>query len=58
MEAHGMSQVDFARKSGTHAAAVCHWLSGRREPGISNLTKLIKALPCVRVDWLITGENL
>jgi transcriptional regulator with XRE-family HTH domain len=58
MEMHDMSQVEFAEKSGTRTTEINHWVSGRREPSIANLARLLKALPHTRIDWLITGENL
>jgi transcriptional regulator with XRE-family HTH domain len=58
MEMHCMTQVEFAEKSGTRPMEINHWVSGRREPSIANLARLLKALPNTRIDWLITGENL
>jgi transcriptional regulator with XRE-family HTH domain len=55
---HDMTQVEFAEKSGTRPMEINHWVSGRREPSIANLSRLLKALPRTRIDWLITGENL
>lgn len=58
MEMHDLSQVEFADKSGVSPMEINHWVSGRREPSIGNLAKLLNTLPNVRIGWLITGEEL
>ena len=57
MEAHNMTQTEFAEKSGCQLAEINHWVSGRRQPHVSNLARLIRVLPHARLDWLIAGGN-
>lgn len=52
---HGMTQAEFARKSGVQPMEINHWVNGRREPSRANLAKLIRALPRTRARWLIAG---
>jgi transcriptional regulator with XRE-family HTH domain len=56
MEAHEMTQTEFATRSGCSLTEIGHWVRGRRQPGVTNLARLIRALPGVNVRWLIAGD--
>jgi DNA-binding XRE family transcriptional regulator len=57
LESAGVSQVDLATRSGVSAMTINHFLGGRREPSVSNLSKLLKALWWCDARWLITGQR-
>lgn len=52
-----MTQTAFAEKSGCRLMEINHWVSGRRQPNVSNLARLVRVLPHARLDWLIAGET-
>jgi len=43
LELSGMTQAQLAKRAGLHPTAINHFLTGEREPRISNLRKLSKA---------------
>lgn len=52
-----LTQADLLQPMGvTSRGAIGHYLSGRREPSIEQLSKLAKALNC-SVEWLVSGEE-
>lgn len=53
----GKSQVDFASISGFSAQNINHFITGRREPTLGSLAKLLEAMPEVNARWLITGSR-
>lgn len=54
---HGMTQASLAEKTGFAPSEINHWVSGRRQPNLENLAKLIKALNRVNIYWLIVGSK-
>jgi transcriptional regulator with XRE-family HTH domain len=55
MKGHGMTQTEFAARSGCSLTEIGHWVSGRRQPGVTNLARLARALPETNILWLVTG---
>ena len=45
LDALGMSQVELAERSGLTQAAISQILSGKREPTLSSICALLKAVP-------------
>ena len=43
-ELSGLSQAELAGKADIHPTAIAHMEAGSREPGLKNLTSLVKAL--------------
>jgi len=51
-ESRGLTQADFAKKTGLQAAAISHFETGQRAPSFDNLRKLSDALT-VSIDYLL-----
>ena len=41
----GMTQAEFARRSGLSETLISNYMSGRRQPAVENLCKILSALP-------------
>lgn len=52
----GITQDELAKKAELHSAAISHFTSGRRTPGMTNLVKICMALNCSADELL--GINL
>lgn len=50
----GLTQASFAKKLGVTQGAISHWLTGRREPDLTDLEAIANALG-VTPEWLIHG---
>lgn len=48
----------FAERIGVLPSALSHVLSGRNKPGADFLEKLLRAIPYINANWLLTGEGL
>lgn len=57
-EAQGKSQADIARISGLTCAAICQIENGKREPSLSSILKLQKALRNISLDYLVKGDDM
>lgn len=55
IEVNGMRPMDFVQKTSLSATHVSHFMNGDREPSLSNLAIIIKALPGVDARWLVCG---
>lgn len=53
---HGMSQKEFAKKSGVTEAAISRYLSGERRPGANAAMAMASTLG-VSVEYLMGGEE-
>ena len=51
MEHHGLTQQEVAQRCGWQQPLVAAYLTGAKEPGITNLAKLAEAVGCV---WRLT----
>lgn len=47
----------FADQIGVQRSAVSHILSGRNNPGLDFLAKILENYPDISGDWLITGKG-
>jgi len=50
-----ISASQFADEIGVQRSSVSHVLSGRNNPSLDFITKIIQAYPEVNSDWLLTG---
>lgn len=42
----GLSQVEFARRTGLSEAAISQYISGEREPTTSSISAILSVIPC------------
>ncbi len=57
MKSGNLSASDFAAKIDVKRSNLSHILSGRNNPSLDFLAKVIEAYPKVNASWLITGET-
>lgn len=57
MDKEGLSPVRFAEIVGVQRSSVSHILSGRNNPSLDFLQKILLAFPEVSSDWLISGKG-
>lgn len=57
MERHGLSKMQLEKKAGLYNGQAGIFISGKTEPGLKTLQKLIKTFKGVNVGWLLTGEG-
>lgn len=57
MLSNNMTQIELSKMSGLTHAAVSMLLKGTREPSLSTILKLQKALNGVSLDILVTGKK-
>ncbi len=57
LEHLGISPADFAGRLGVQRSAVSHIVSGRNNPGLEFLQKILKGFPEISPDWLILGKG-
>ena len=57
IDALGITQKDFAQRSGTSAAALSHITSGRNRPSLELVLKILNKHPNVNSDWLLFGKG-
>lgn len=53
LELLGMSQSDLAKRSGLTQAAISQIISGSREPQLSSIVKILRAIP-VKLERLVS----
>jgi transcriptional regulator with XRE-family HTH domain len=53
----GLSPSKFADILGVQRSSVSHILSGRNNPGLDFLNKVLTQFPNISGDWLITGQG-
>lgn len=51
-----LTQKDLSEEIGVTRGAIGHYLSGRREPTVDSLMKIIQVLD-VSADWLLFGKR-
>ena len=54
---HRLTPSRFADQIGVQRSAVSHILSGRNNPGLDFLAKILDNYPDISGDWLITGKG-
>lgn len=55
MESKGLKSSVLADTIGVNRATISHILSGRNQPSIDFLKKLLSAYPNINANWLISG---
>lgn len=53
----GLTQSAFADRIGVQRSAISHILSGRNNPGLDFLVRIMDNFPDISGDWLITGKG-
>ncbi|MBW6460169.1 MAG: helix-turn-helix domain-containing protein [Bacteroidales bacterium] len=51
------SPSDFAQKLGVQRSSVSHIMSGRNNPGLDFLQKILTSYPDINPDWLLLGKG-
>ena len=57
MEKEGLTSALFADKIGVSRGTITHVLSGRNNPSLEVVQKILETFPAVSTDWLLTGKN-
>lgn len=57
METEGYSQAQFAAEIGIQRAAMSHIISGRNNPSLDVLLKILRRFPSISTDWLLFGNG-
>jgi transcriptional regulator with XRE-family HTH domain len=57
MEKEGINPARFAEMVGVQRSSVSHILSGRNNPSLDFIQKIMQAFPTVSSDWLINGTG-
>lgn len=57
MECERMGQAQFASAIGIQRAAVSHIISGRNNPSLDVMTKILHRYPQINPDWLLLGKG-
>ena len=52
-----MSAAEFADSIGVQRSSISHILSGRNNPGLEYIQKILRSYPQVNPDWLVTGNG-
>lgn len=55
MDKEGISPARFAELVGVQRSSVSHILSGRNNPSLEFIQKILSAFPTISSDWLISG---
>ncbi len=55
MDKEGISPARFAELVGVQRSSVSHILSGRNNPSLEFIQKILSAFPKISSDWLISG---
>lgn len=54
----GMTQTEFAKKSGIDRFHINHFVRSRRAPDFYSLRDILESLPSIDARWLITGAGI
>jgi len=57
MEKEALTSARFAEEIGIQRAAVSHILTGRNNPSLDVVTKILQRFPNVNSDWLLFGKG-
>lgn len=57
MEHEGLTPAQFADAIGIQRSAVAHFLSGRNNPSMGVLVKILKRFTHIDADWLLLGKG-
>ncbi|MFA8436644.1 MAG: helix-turn-helix transcriptional regulator [Marinifilaceae bacterium] len=53
----GLTSSKFADTIGVQRSSISHILSGRNNPSLDFIQKILNAYPSVNLDWLIAGDG-
>lgn len=56
LDFYQLKQVDLVARTGLSQTNISHLITGRREPTLKTLAKVIYALPDCDLGWLICGD--
>lgn len=57
MDSLQINAAQFAEEIGVQRSSISHFLSGRNNPSLDVIRKILTAYPKVNADWLIFGEG-
>lgn len=57
MEHEGMGQAQFSAAIGIQRAAMSHIISGRNNPSLDVMLKILHRFPYISPDWLLFGKG-
>jgi transcriptional regulator with XRE-family HTH domain len=57
IEKERLTPVRFAEIVGVQRSSVSHILSGRNNPGLEFIQKILLSFPTISSDWLVTGQG-
>jgi len=57
MEHYNHTASEFAENVGIQRSSISHFLSGRNNPSLDVIRKILTAYPDINSDWLILGEG-
>lgn len=57
MEHEGLTAAQFADAIGIQRSAVAHFLSGRNNPSMGVLNKILRRFTYIDANWLLLGEG-
>ena len=52
-----VNAAQFAEEIGGQRSSISHFLSGRNNPSLDVLRKILMAYPQINAQWLISGEG-
>lgn len=57
MNSYGMNPTEFADEIGVQRSSISHILSGRNNPSLDLITKILVRFPEVDSNWLVLGKG-
>ncbi len=57
MDRLNVNAAQFAETVGVQRSSISHFLSGRNNPSLDVLRKILMAYPTINAEWLISGEG-
>ena len=57
MNNKGLTPIQFAEIIGVQRSSISHFLSGRNNPSLDVMRKILTSFPDISGDWLVTGEG-
>ena len=57
MKSFGMNPTEFADEIGVQRSSISHILSGRNNPSLDLVTKILNRFPEIDSNWLVLGKG-
>lgn len=57
MDRFEVNAAQFAEKIGVQRSSISHFLSGRNNPSLEVIRKILMAYPQIDAEWLLSGEG-